>query len=357
MTSMVADGVQRTRTESNDWQAFVVTLDHDVLRRFDDVVCQLPSAISPHAVILHIDALIKGTGIAYGRNGYADWGAYVDDVLELARLRHSLRAWFFERGGYEDPHLNAYIANLVLDSRTRLLHKPSGAEAGERPRSPVARAFTVAVPAAFLLVTLLALLSVAMTMAFRDVIGTRDATAAVALCLAVAMLAIGGIASAIRSGYIGGHQAMADVVPAPASKSAQAGMLVTRDSVCMADDADAPHATRIAIDPDADALAVADAILRAGYLPSVAGGSTWSLGLGDTPDADAAVFGHSPGHSFSHRVNEGSATLRSMGVTRLELRYHRQDRPDDVIGGLAMARIEARHAIAPDGSGALGQET
>lgn len=335
-TSMAGpDGVRYVPTESCDWQAFAATLDRGVLKRFDDIVYRLPPTASPHAVIVEIDALISGAGAAYE---HVAWRTYVDHVLELASLRNSVRAWFFERGGYENANLNAYIANLVLDSRTRLMHVVPGAGPGERPPSRLDTAFMKAVPLLFLLVMLLALLSIATTMAFRDVFAERNATAAVALCLAVAMLAMGAIVSTLRDRNARRDETPVEIAPALATKPVERGMLVTRDSVCMADDVDAPHATRIVIDPDADALAVANAILRAGYLPSVAGGSTWSVSLDDTADADAAVFGHHLGMSFSHRVDGGSATLRSVGVTRIDLRYHRQDRPSDVIGGLAMAR-------------------
>lgn len=350
---MSPDGIQFLQPESCDWQAFVATLDGDILRRFDDIVHRLPPTTSPHAVIVEIDGLISRAGATCK---HVDWRAYVDHVLELASLRNSLRAWFFERGGYEDADLNAYIANLVLDSRTPLAHVAPGPDPGDRPPSRMDTAFMKAVPLIFLLVMLLALLSIATTMAFRDVFAERNATAAVALCLAVAMLAMGAIVSAIRDGNGRRDQAPAEIAPAPTTRSAERGMLVTRDSVCLADDVDAPHAARIAIDPDADALAVANAILRSGYLPSVAGGSTWSISLGHAADTDAAVFGHHLGMSFSHRVDGGSATLRSSGMTRVDLRYHRQDRPSDVIGGLAMTRIETPVTIDRNGPGASGQE-
>ena len=59
-----------------------------------------------------------------------------------------------------------------------------------------------------------------------------------------------------------------------------------RDSVCMADDIDAPHrrTIRIALSPDESdpALVCVRAAVKAeNYLPSVAGGSTWTARAGD----------------------------------------------------------------------------
>jgi len=91
------------------------------------------------------------------------------------------------------------------------------------------------------------------------------------------------------------------------------------------------------MDPDANALDVANAILDSGWIPAVPGGSTWSIRLGDCPDADVAVFGYHANDRFGQQTRGGKATLRSMGMTRIDLRYHGQDRPDDV-----MKTLEAR---------------
>lgn len=337
MSRTNSDESERTLSEGNDWQAFVATLDGDLLECFEEVMRPLPSATSPHAIIARIDLLVFGTAAGHEA---VDWGVYVDRVLELARLRNALRAWFFERGGYENERLNAFISNLVLDSRTRLVHVAPGPSSAERPPARLDAAFMKAVPLLFLLVTLLALTAIATTMALRDVVEDRNATAAVALCVAVAMLAMGTIVSAMRD-RSRRHEPDATsrtASPDATSRPAGRGLLVTRDSVGMADDVRSPHPRRIEIDPDADALTVANTILASGYLPEMTGGSTWSISLGDAPDADMAVFGHHAGTTFAYRVDGGMATLRSAGVARIKVRYHGQDRPDHVIGELAMAR-------------------
>lgn len=325
--------------EKPDWQAFTITLDADILRRFDDIVRRLPSTASPAHILARVDACIKESGFADQHPGRAEWNDHVRDMLELARLRDRLQSWFFERSGSGNHRLAALVGSLVLDPRSRIGIVPATVPAVPLSRMEKAKADVLTfAPLIFLPAILLALMVVAAIMTFESVIGWRNAVAGITVALVVASLSTGAIIGAIRNrpgkpGSIAGK-----APPVREEKPDGHGILVTRDSVCMADDVDAPHASRIAIDPASDALAVAEAILHAGYLPAVAGGSTWSVRLGDAADADAAVFGHHRGGSFSYRVDGGIATLRSAGITRLDLRYHQQDRPDGVIGAIAMTR-------------------
>ncbi len=93
-------------------------------------------------------------------------------------------------------------------------------------------------------------------------------------------------------------------------------LLVTRDSVCMADDVYAPHASVVTVAPDADAATVADAILDAG-LAWVGGKAAWSITLA----GDAVLFGYRHGLRFVWPVGPGPLRARASDVVRLHVTY------------------------------------
>ena len=318
--------------EPVNWQAFTARLDAVERQRFDDIVHRLLPVASPDQVIARVDDGIWGA--INGRDGSADWNDHVRTVVALARLRDRLRSWFFERGGHDDRRLLMQVGALMLDPRTDLASPPLPTDPGERT---AARATAIA-PVALLLVTLAALLVVAVTVIARHGPDARGATAAIAVALVAALLSIGGAIGARRTARYAASPSTAVPHPRPASPAVTRGILVTRDSVCMADDVDAPHIAHVEIDPAADALAVARAILDSGYLPGVAGGSTWSVALDGTADGDTAVFGQRHGRRFAHRVPGGIAVPLSDGIVRLDLRYHCQAAPVDVIAAVDAAR-------------------
>nr|WP_288413226.1 DUF3601 domain-containing protein [uncultured Sphingomonas sp.] len=107
-------------------------------------------------------------------------------------------------------------------------------------------------------------------------------------------------------------------------------LLVTRDSVCMADDVDAPHAGVVDVPRDADAATVARILLSSGHLASVVGGATWSIAMG----RDRAVFGDRWAMRFVRAVGPDPQTARADAFERLDVRYWQQRDPKTVIAEL-----------------------
>jgi hypothetical protein len=71
-------------------------------------------------------------------------------------------------------------------------------------------------------------------------------------------------------------------------------LAVERDSVCMADDINAPHAVRVSICADSSLAQVLQTVLEPGYLPQIAGGlATWIV-ESDKPLAVIAQQWRSP---------------------------------------------------------------
>lgn len=64
-------------------------------------------------------------------------------------------------------------------------------------------------------------------------------------------------------------------------------LTLTRDSIALGDDVDAPHAKMLEFDPRADAVALARSVLAANCLAHVAGNATWWLDVA----GDRVVFG------------------------------------------------------------------
>jgi hypothetical protein len=100
---------------------------------------------------------------------------------------------------------------------------------------------------------------------------------------------------------------------------------LTRDSVAMGDDTDAPHTGTIEVADDASLADVARAIVRAPrYLAAVMSGATWYIRHGDA----AVVFGDQWEVPFLLTVGDAEAPLGRMDT--LHVRYARQDAPEDV---------------------------
>jgi hypothetical protein len=104
----------------------------------------------------------------------------------------------------------------------------------------------------------------------------------------------------------------------------------TRDSVCLADDVNAPHEGILEVDGTADAVAVAQAVLRSGLL-SYTTNAVWSLSLG----VDRVVFGRGWIRSFAWPVTLGELRIRAQDVEAVHARYWAQARPADILTRLA----------------------
>lgn len=107
-------------------------------------------------------------------------------------------------------------------------------------------------------------------------------------------------------------------------------LLVTRDSVCLADDVDAPHAGVVDVPRDADVVTVARVLLASGHLAGVVGGATWSVAMG----RDRAVFGDRWAMRFVHPVGADPLTERADAFERLDVRYWQQRDAKTVIAEL-----------------------
>lgn len=98
---------------------------------------------------------------------------------------------------------------------------------------------------------------------------------------------------------------------------------LTRDSVCLADDGDAPHAGEIRVADDATLRQIARAVWRSGYL-AFTWPATWHVAAGGA----AVVFGRGRLFYFAHQLGAPSPLARDLPA--LDFRYHAQRRPDEV---------------------------
>ena len=108
------------------------------------------------------------------------------------------------------------------------------------------------------------------------------------------------------------------VLPLPEAEGAWP-LVVTRDSVCLADDVDAPHMGLLDVTATGDAEQVAGAVMDSGYAAWVGGRATWSLALG----RDRVLFGYRGWRRFTLPVG-AALTLRAGDVERVHVAYHAQ---------------------------------
>jgi hypothetical protein len=115
-------------------------------------------------------------------------------------------------------------------------------------------------------------------------------------------------------------------------------LYVTRDSVAMGDDGDAPHERRFSY-PDATAIEdVIERIVASGYLASIQGGrATWSVVSG-LPIAVVAQQWKKPRAVQWEPVKASSLQSRN-GVVGLHFNYHAQVEPDVVLDVLKRLRL------------------
>jgi hypothetical protein len=111
-------------------------------------------------------------------------------------------------------------------------------------------------------------------------------------------------------------------------------LTIRRDSVCLADDVDAPHEVKLAIEGDASLWSVAERVLQMRYLPGIAGGrATWILESGSRALAVFAQHWSRP----RFLVSPDRAVLSYIdreAKSHLNLRYWRQADPEDVYEAL-----------------------
>ena len=108
---------------------------------------------------------------------------------------------------------------------------------------------------------------------------------------------------------------------------------VTRDSVCLADDADAPHEVSIRVDPNADMTTLAETVLASRALPQVGANAGWWFAA-----RDARIALGFRDHMPFVRVARGDASLLAGDLIRLHLGYAAQLDPDALAAFLAHER-------------------
>ena len=107
----------------------------------------------------------------------------------------------------------------------------------------------------------------------------------------------------------------------------------TRDSVCLADDADAPHAAMVAVNPMADMAELAQTLLAASVLPHVGADAGWWFAARDA----RVALGFRNRMPF-FRIARADAGLRAGDLARLHLGYAAQLDPDALVAFIAQPR-------------------
>jgi len=125
-------------------------------------------------------------------------------------------------------------------------------------------------------------------------------------------------------------------------------LLLTRDSVAIGDDINAPHLKETAIDESATSLDLARQILKMRYLANIGTGeATWSMAT-DIPVAIIAQQWEEP-----KLISPGNSTVKELAkgedCLEVHINYHCQEDPDETLEKLkneavARATIQA-HAV------------
>lgn len=105
-------------------------------------------------------------------------------------------------------------------------------------------------------------------------------------------------------------------------RAASHRVALTRDSVCMGDDLDAPHAGTLNVPPEVDVAAIGEALLRSPWLAHVGDTATWVGVAGSF----SLVFGLRSGIPFVR--SSGPGPVRAESVSALHIRYAAQHDPD-----------------------------
>lgn len=108
---------------------------------------------------------------------------------------------------------------------------------------------------------------------------------------------------------------------------------LTRDSVCMGDDIDAPHSGAVLVPGDASPIAIVKAIQRSGYLAYVGPNATWSVRIG----AAEILFGTRHGVDFAWPVADEPG-IQTGDIGTLFLTYHQQTDPEELLQRMQIGR-------------------
>jgi hypothetical protein len=104
---------------------------------------------------------------------------------------------------------------------------------------------------------------------------------------------------------------------------ASIAVTLTRDSVCMADDVDAPHEEVFAFDPELDLMGMARHIARSSYLPMPSDAWGWTIEHG------SAVVAVRPRLLTRYAIclRGDPATVRAADIATLSATYVRPNSP------------------------------
>ncbi|WP_125921743.1 hypothetical protein [Hymenobacter lapidarius] len=117
-------------------------------------------------------------------------------------------------------------------------------------------------------------------------------------------------------------------------------ILLTRESVAMGDDADAPHHREILVADDADLSAIINVILQSNYLASIAGGrATWTV-VSRIPIAIVAQQWAEP--KMMAPIPSLSSLNFSNNALSLHFDYRTQQNPESVYE--EFQRVHSRHS-------------
>ena len=135
--------------------------------------------------------------------------------------------------------------------------------------------------------------------------------------------------------------------------SNESRLTVWRDSVCMADDCDAPHELVLPVVDDESLRGVVGGLLKASYLAAIAGGrATWILETGGQEARPLAVLAQQWRHP-RFLVEPDAAVTAYVGpstVPHLYLKYWCQVNPERVFGCLQRGEpLPDRYGRAPAG--------
>lgn len=110
-------------------------------------------------------------------------------------------------------------------------------------------------------------------------------------------------------------------------------IMLTRDSVCLADDTGAPHQGVLAVDPSADATMLAEIVLAAGFLPHVGANAAWWFAARDA----RVALGFRARVAFV-RIARPDLNLRAAQISRIHLGYAAQLDPEALVAHLEQRR-------------------
>lgn len=114
-------------------------------------------------------------------------------------------------------------------------------------------------------------------------------------------------------------------------------IVVTRDSVAMGDDIDAPHEREFSFQESTSVEEAIDQIVNSGYLASVQGGATWSVSTNVPISVVAQAWDRS--RAVSWHSQKLTSLKVEYGCIRLHFNYHAQMDPEIVLEVLKRLKL------------------